>query len=528
VRFQLLGPIQIWRDETELPIGPTKQRSLVAALLLEPNRVVPVDRLVGMIWDGEPPASAVANVRTYASRLRRTLVDSAGELRLTSHVPGYRLAVHDDELDLTTFRRLSADGRAALAEGQEGRAVQLLGRAVALWRGAAGEDIERSPGLDRCLGPLDEQRLVAIEDWIEAKQRLGESMDLVTEVRRVLDENPLRERLWSQLVLALYRAGDIAGALAAVGQARRCFSERLGVDLGPQLTRLHRAMLRRDPTLEAHPDQLSGQLLGEPERVEVAAPAGLVPRELPADTTLLVGRDREQAAMADAILRCGQRDPDGVGGPVFVAIHGAAGIGKSALALRVATRLSRHFPDGQIYADLRGSARDRDPRRPVEVLAQFLRSLGVPDAKVPTDEEEAAARYRTVAANRRLLVVVEDTADEAQVRPLLTATAGSAVIITSRRRLTVHDRTLHVALGPLTVPESVEVLAGLGGADRDRLLRLARGCAGSPLALRHAAALLSGAGEPPRAAAANVPRVRAAGSAHAGGPHPAYGWVQQL
>jgi hypothetical protein len=237
-----------------------------------------------------------------------------------------------------------------------------------------------------------------------------------------------------------------------------------------------------------------------------------VPRELPADTTLLAGRDQEQRLAARALLGsvpedawAGRNDnrsgsgggsgdrPQGRGGPVFVAVHGPAGIGKTALAVRVATRLAPRFPDGQIYVDLHGSATGREPRRPVDVLAQCLRSLGVPDARIPDGEEEAAARYRTVAANRRLLVVLEDAAGEEQVRPLLTATAGSAVIITSRRRLTVHDRTVHVALGPLTVADSLDVLGRLcgPGADRAALLRLARGCGGSPAALRQAATALT-------------------------------------
>jgi hypothetical protein len=164
-------------------------------------------------------------------------------------------------------------------------------------------------------------------------------------------------------------------------------------------------------------------------------------------------------------------------------------VGKSALAVRVATVLSQHFPDGQIYADLRGAASGKRPRQPADVLAQCLRSLGVPDSKVPAGEEEAAARYRTAAANRRLLVVLEDAADEAQVRPLLTATAGSAVIITSRRRLTVHDRTVHIELGPLGMTDSLDLLARLCGNGDPRLLaRIARECGGFPGALRLAAA----------------------------------------
>lgn len=481
-----------------MPIGPAKQRSLVAALLLEPNRVVPVDRLVDMIWDGPPPASAVANVRTYASRLRRTLVDDHGEPRLAGHGTGYRLSILDNELDLTAFRRLSQAGRAALAERQPTRAVELLGRAVALWRGAAAEDIDRSAGLERCLGVLDEQRLVAVEDWIDAKQRLGEGGGLIADLRRLVDEHPLRERLWSSLVLALYRSGDVAGALAAFGHVRRSLAEHLGVDLGPELTRLHQAVLRRDPALDGVADNgpaiSVAPVILSPVAASVAAPPPApvaVPRELPADTTPLVGRDRELAAI-EAILKphhMDTREP-GLDGPVFIGVHGPAGVGKSALAVQAATRLSRYFPDGQLYADLRGTAPGREPRRPVDVLAGFLRSLGVPEPRVPVCEEEAAARYRSTVASRRLLVLLDDAADETQVLPLLTATGGSAVLFTGRRRLAAHDRIVHIELGFLDLAHSIELLARLCGAAGPRRLlsKLARECGGSPVALRGAAA----------------------------------------
>ncbi|MER7004830.1 BTAD domain-containing putative transcriptional regulator [Dactylosporangium sp. NPDC000555] len=419
----------------------------------------------------------------------------------------------DDELDLTAFRGLSQAGRAALAEGQANHAVELLGRALALWRGAAAEDVERSAALDRCLGALDEQRLVAVEDWIDAKQRLGEGGSLIAELRSLVDEHPLRERLWSSLVLALYRSGDVAGALTVFGHARRSLAEHLGVDPGPELTRLHHAVLRRDPALDGVRDAGTAvrvapvitsaaplSPVGAPATVPPAggavavAPQALVtvPRELPADTAPLVGRDRELAAI-EAILsgyrRAGAVYPP-LDGPVFIGVHGPAGVGKSALAVQAATRLSRYFPDGQLYADLRGSAPGREPRRPVDVLAGFLRSLGVPEPWTPFCEEEAAARYRSTVANRRLLVLLDDAADEAQVRPLLTATAGSAVLFTGRRQLAAHDRVVHVELGLLDLDHSVELLARLCGAagPQRQFSRLARECGGSPVALRGAAA----------------------------------------
>jgi len=171
VKFQLLGPVRVWRGDAALPVGPAKQRSLVAALLLEPNRVVPLERLIGVIWDGEPPASAVANVRTYASRLRRTLADESGAARLSGHVPGYRLAVADDELDVTAFRRLAAEGRHALAAGDAGRAAGLLGRAVALWKGAAGEDLYA-----RGYGQRPAARQAAIEERVARLERIVEKL----------------------------------------------------------------------------------------------------------------------------------------------------------------------------------------------------------------------------------------------------------------------------------------------------------------------------------------------------------------
>lgn len=247
--FNILGPLEVRCDGVALPLGPCLQRSLLAALLLEPNRVVPVDRIMSTLWDDEPPRSAAANVRTYTSRLRGALVDGCGGSRLAGRNPGYAVDVREGELDLDAFDRLTRSGRAALADGRPEQAERDLAAALALWRGTAAEDIRRTTTLDRRLAALDESRLAATEDWIAARQQLGEDAELVDVLRRLTGENPLRERLWCRLVLALYTMGDTGGALAAFRQARRAIVECLGIEPGPELAAVHEAVLARDPAL---------------------------------------------------------------------------------------------------------------------------------------------------------------------------------------------------------------------------------------------------------------------------------------
>lgn len=247
--FRVLGPLEICRDGVATPLGPAMQRSLLAALLLEPNRVVPTDRLMSTIWDGEPPRSAVANIRTYTSRLRAILTDGRDGTRLSGRSPGYSVTVREGELDVNVFDRLTRFGRSAMAAGRLERAAQLFGEALALWRGSAAEDVRRTTMLDRRLAALDECRLATTEDWLDARQRLGEGAQLIDILRRLTVENPLRERMWGQLMIALYLAGDAGGALAAFHQARQALVENVGIEPGPELAALQRAVLTRDPAL---------------------------------------------------------------------------------------------------------------------------------------------------------------------------------------------------------------------------------------------------------------------------------------
>lgn len=291
--FRILGPLEVWRDGLPVRLGPGKQRCLLTALLLEPNRVVAVDRLVSAIWDGEPPRSAIANVRTYASGLRGVLADDRGASRLAGRNPGYAVAVEEGELDLAVFSRLTRAGSTALAAGRAVEAVEALGEAVALWRGSAAEDVCRSAALDRWLTALDEQRLATIEDWVEARQMLSDDGGLVGDLRRLTGDYPLRERMWRGLVLALYRAGDVSGALAAFRQAREAIVEDLGVEPGPELTWLHEAVLARDPALDGRARSAPSDGAADPQQ----EPGGASP------TRMTIHLELESVDLADVTER---------------------------------------------------------------------------------------------------------------------------------------------------------------------------------------------------------------------------------
>ncbi|HET8684385.1 MAG TPA: BTAD domain-containing putative transcriptional regulator [Micromonosporaceae bacterium] len=468
-----------------------KQRILLTALLLDANSVVSLDRLVWTLWGEASPPSAIANVRTYISRLRHLLTDHTGQSRVSGRAPGYLVHIAEDELDLEVFGRRVDAARGALADGQTERAATQFEQALALWYGMAAEDIPRSlTGLGARLAALDEQRLTTIEDWVDARLKLGEHTRVVAELRQLTSQHPLRERLWSLLMLSLYGAGDVGGALAAYGEARHTLAEELGVDPGPELTRLHLAVLARDPAIlaAAPPTGRPTTLMADQPAARAPTPAWPVPHELPTDLTTLVGREHALATVIQTV----QATP----GPCVVAIHGAGGVGKSALAVHASHLLAAEFPDGQIYVELHGATVGLPPARPVDVLGRFLRALGVPGDQVPADCAEAAARYRSLAADRRLIVVLDNAADETQVRPLLSAASGCAVIITSRRMLAALDGATHLELGPLSQDAAVILLRRLVGVDRvaaepEQASRLASLCDRLPLALRIVGARLA-------------------------------------
>ncbi|MEV6237006.1 BTAD domain-containing putative transcriptional regulator [Lentzea sp. NPDC051838] len=455
VEFRVLGRIEVRARGTTVALGSLKQRLLLATLLLNPGRPVPIRRLVRALWADEPPMSAVANLRTYANRLRQVLPDGAE--RLAGRQAGYQLTVRPGELDLHLFTERADEGRAALSRGDHAAAARHLGEALSACRGAVLEDLAGCTALAGSIAPVEELRLSVAEDHFDARLGLGEHRSLITPLREFVFEHPLRERPRAHLLTALYRAGDLAGALAVYTDYRAVIADRLGLEPSPELVRLHQAVLDRSPSLTP----------------VVTVRTSSVPRELPSPCRSFSGRSSEVARL-QALLA---QDT-----PTVAVVHGPCGVGKSALALEVAHRVAPVFPDGQLYVDL---------RQPTRVPHRLLRHLGESD--VPAAEDEATALLRSRLADRAVLVVLDGATDPAPLRFLLPATGPCAVLITSRSPLLL-DGALHLAVGPLSDVDGLALLTRLApraAAEPSAAAQIVSLCGGMPLALHIAGALLA-------------------------------------
>lgn len=470
--FGTLGPLTVSRSGVALGVGPAKRRMMLTALLLEANRAVSLDRLADLLWEAPSPASAVANLRTHAAALRRLLRDPDGTDRLVSLPGAYMLVVEPGELDLAEFDELTGRAR-EVADADPADAVRLWSEALALWRGGAAEGVPRTSGLEPVLALLDERRTAAFEEYADAVLRLGDHPALVDELRAQVAAHPLRERLSEQLALTLYRCGDVAGAIGVLSDAVAQLRAELGIDPGPSLVALQRAILERDPSLDV------SRPLDSP-RVTAGAvdPSAGPPRQLPPDPLVLTGRT-EHLAILDAALSPG---------PGTVVVHGRPGAGASALALRAAHRTAERFGGGQLYVDL---WYDGCAVSPFDALGSLLRGLGA--EMLPDSEPERAALFRSLVA-ADTLVVLDNAVSAAQVRPLLPA--GGTAVVASRRRLATLDAVARVAVGALADDEGVAMLEALAGTDRIAAEPVAAGhlvqlCDGLPLALRIAGARLA-------------------------------------
>jgi len=480
MRFGILGPLLVDDGEGPVSLPARRLRVLLAVLLLHSGQAVPADELADVVWDGSPPPGAADTLRTYVMRLRRSIGPQAGA-RLVTRYPGYLLDADEDEVDLLRFARLYRDGAAVVRAGSWSEASRILTQALGLWRGPALADVP-STVLQRDEVPrLDQLRLQAQEWRIEADLHLARHADLVPELQALAAGHPLQERFHAQLMLALYRCGRPAEAVAAYEHARRALIAELGTEPGSELRTLHEQILTADPALAAP----------EPATRD-AGTSAVIPRQLPGPVPQFVGRDAELAALTELARLAARSSPATV---VISAIGGTAGVGKTALAVHWAHQVSRRFPDGQLYVNLRGY----DPDQPVaaaDALAGFLRALGVGGQDIPTGEDERAARYRSVLAGKRMLVVLDNARDVAQVRPLLPGSAGCAVVVTSRdglAGLVSRDGAARIDLDLLPLADAVALLGDLIGsrasAEPDSAAELARLCCRLPLALRVAAEL---------------------------------------
>ncbi|WP_438487454.1 AfsR/SARP family transcriptional regulator [Streptomyces sp. S186] len=479
LRFTVLGPVRAWRGETPLAAGSPQQRALLAALLLRGGRTATAPELVDALWGDEPPHAALAALRTYASRLRKAL--GADAETLVSESGGYALRPVDGlplDLDHDSAEQFAADAEKAKAAGDRGRARELLDAALDLWD---GEPLAGLPGpyAENQRTRLQERRLSLTETRLELDLEAGCHAEAVSELTALTAAHPLRERLRELLMLALYRSGRQAEALAVYADTRRLLADELGVDPCASLSELHQRILRADTELDA--PAVGGDQNG-------AGATFVRPRQLPATVADFTGRAAFVNELSDQLATA-------EGSVMAVsAVAGIGGVGKTTLAVHVAHTAREHFPDGQLYVDLQGAG--HNPAEPEAVLGAFLRALGTADSAIPDGLEERAALYRSALAGRRVLALLDNARDAAQVRPLLPGTAGCAALITSRSRMIDLASAHLVDLDVMSPEEALTLFTRIVGeervtSERKAAMAVVGACGFLPLAIRIAASRLA-------------------------------------
>ena len=474
MRLRILGPMQVWDGAEWQTIGAPKLRALLAALLVRPGTGVSVQQLIEDIWGDDPPRGAVNQVHGYVARLRRALADADGQV-LVSRTPGYTLRLCDDDVDARRFEVLTADGLTARRRGDTEAAARLLTEALGLWRGPALADVPSTLLVEAEADRLQERRLVALEARINADLALGQHAELVPELQVATAENPLREHLWAHLMLALYRSGRQADALDAYQRLYRHLDSEIGIEPDRHVRDLHQRVLQGDPALDLD---------------ATVAPAPVVPRQLPAAVRHFAGREPQLKALDEIATQNLQTETTAV-----AVVTGTAGVGKTSTVVKWAHRVAGQFPDGQLYINLRGFEPTGRPMEPSEALRGLLDALAVPPDRVPATLDAQAALYRSVLADRRMLVVLDNARDVDQVRPLLPGSA-SCVVVTSRNQLSgliASEGAVPVTLDLLTDVEAYRLLSSHLGPERladepDAAATLIERCARLPLALSIAAA----------------------------------------
>lgn len=450
LEFRILGPVDVVKDGVVTTLDGSKQCTVLAALLLADGRVLSDSRLSYLLWGDSPPTTVSAQIYTYVSRLRKYL---GPQVDICRRPPGYTMDIGALRFDLLEFEQFARRGRETLGHGHYADAAELLAAALACWRGPALANVTEflaSADVYR----LEEARMIALDSRLEADLALGRHSQVVSELTGLVSDHPLREQLRAKLMVALYRLDRQSDALATYHDARRILADEVGADPGATLSGAYQAVLRGDPELR-HPAGARGQ--ANMRRRQPARPSDWLPPEL-SDFT---GRDREFDRLRKIVsaVRSESTGPGTV--PV---VSGMAGVGKTALALRTAHALRLPFPDGQLYADLAGSS--AQPADPADVLDWFLRAITVDESSLPASCSDRAELYRSRLAGRRVLVLLDDAANDEQVRPLLPATAGCRVLITSRNRLPALAGSELIDLDALEPEEALALFTSIVGGDR--------------------------------------------------------------
>ncbi len=466
-----MGSLKVLNPDGRSPNFERRHGRILAVLLLAPNQVVSRDYLIDAVWDETPPATAARQLQNCISSLRQQLPGADGwKHAIAVGRAGYRINLDAGQLDAQVFESAVAAAQQQEAAGRFADAATGLRAALALWQGPAlagmtGRAIEAGSAR------LNEHRLSALEDCLDLELRQGHCRQSVPELMELVAAHPLRERLVGLLMRALHGAGRHGDALNAYENLRKQLADELGLDPGPQLKQLHAGILRHTEPAAATP-------------VSVASGQTAL-RQLPAPVRHFVGRDAALDELDRVALAAG-------GDALMIAvIHGTGGIGKTALGIRWAHRAAARFPDGQLFINLRGFHPAREPMAPAEAIRGFLDAFAVPAEQIPVSLDAQASLYRTLLAERRVLIVLDNARDVDQVRPLLPGGSGCMVVVTSRSELTglVAVEGAHpVTLGLLSEQEARRLLAShLGQARLDAepaaVGELIARCAQLPLAL---------------------------------------------
>ncbi|SDH33731.1 DNA-binding transcriptional activator of the SARP family [Lentzea fradiae] len=463
MEFRILGPVGLWLNGAELPLKGSKQRTILAALLLAREKVLSDAQLGEVLWGKNPPATYQAQIYTYASRLRRHL---HGGMALIRQGSGYFMRIGTARFDFHEFENLSRTGREALRLGRFDEASELLRGALSLWRGPTLTDVTDLLAETERPG-IEEVRLKTLESRIDAELALGRHHELISELVGLVNADPLRERTRAQLMIALYQGDRQAEAFATFQEGSRLLSDELGVDPGPTLRNAYQAILTHD-VRPAFPVQRNSV---------TTTPRPATPA---AGTPDFTGREAELDVVTDRLRTRSS----------LVTVTGMPGVGKTVFALHVADRLRAEFPDGRLHVDLRGGG---TPLSPGEALGALLGGLGVSGSSLPSSLDQRATLYRDLLAERRMIVVLDDAATDPQVRPLLTGAPHCRTIITTRRVLTTLGGQHTLTLPPLGDDEALALFTSIAGpertdAEKAAAARIVRLCHGLPLAVRIAGA----------------------------------------
>jgi DNA-binding SARP family transcriptional activator len=488
----------VWVNGRRQKLGGKRQRKVLAALLLNVNMVVTTERLVDLLWE-DPPGTARRQVHNAIARLRLSL--GSARTVVVSDGPGYRAQIAREQVDVHRFSCALTAARRAASDGDWDSVGESVSEGLRLWRGPALAGLTGWM-IEAAASRLEEQRLVAQELSFESRLRQGEAAGLVPELTELIAEYPLREGLRAQLILALVRSGRQSEALEVYEQTRQVLAEELGLEPGPGIRDLQQRILRGDPTLGSLPRNGSTEVNAPspvPIDVPVAAgrdaagedtPAGTVlvtspprPCLLPYDIADFTGRDKDIVRLLTAAGASTES------ATVVTAVDGMPGVGKTALAVRVAYLLADKYPDGQLFVDLHGHTPGRRPMDPAVALDFLLRSLGVPAEQVPDSLAGRVARWRSQVVGRRLLLVLDNAEDTAQVRALMPTGPDIGVLITSRRRLSALEGVSSYSLQPMSRSDAMALFQRVVGWDRTAseapsVADVADLCGHLPLAIR--------------------------------------------